>query len=77
MTDRTAVSAADLAELRVTLTNLSVKSLLKVQETVTRELQTRLDTEQLVEASPPPWRREASSHAEEPTAKRSRRGQFY
>ncbi len=58
MTDHTPVSAADLAEL-MTLTNLTVKSLLKVQEAVTRELQTRVDTEQLVEAAPPPSRRVA------------------
>ena len=77
MTDHSPVSEADLAALKVTLTNLTTKSLLKVQETITRELQTRLDTEQLVEGAPPPWRQRSPEAPDEPSAKRSRRGRFY
>ena len=78
MASQTPISEADLAALRVTLVNLPLRSLLKVQETVNRELQTRVDTEQVVEATAPPWRRPIPTQRDTtPGDKPSRRSRPY
>lgn len=77
MADSDSDFAADLAAFKRSLTDLPLKSLIKVQEAITREFQVRAEAGQIQEASPAPWRRSSSSTGDKVPAGKGKRSKPY